>query len=268
MELKCCSCNKKYIRKSSWEKHKILCDFISKTQREKIIDNQESEDLPSFVQLVKIVQELSLKNSKLENKINQMEKWIDNKKKKINVIDWLKINRKPFNVFGQWINNITVSPENIEYLKDNTIFQTIQNMFQSHNQNNNQNNNQIDTNTNVDTNTNTDTNKVIIPIACFCQKANLFYIYDNAWRQMKADDFINLLQKIQHQFIKALTFWRQQNIIEITNNDSMSILYNKMIIKIMNISLIQDANYGKIHANLYNYLKMDLKSLIEYEFEF
>ena len=256
MELKCCSCNKKYIRKSSLEKHKILCDFIIKTQREKIIDNQESEDLPSFVQLVKIVQELSLKNAKLENKINQMEKWIDNKKKKINVIDWLKINRKPFNVFGQWINNITVSEENIEYLKDNTIFQTIQYIFQSHSQNNNQNNNQIDT------------NKVIIPIACFCQKANLFYIYDNAWRQMKADDFINLLQKIQHQFIKALTSWRQQNITEITNNDSMSILYNKMIIKIMNISLIQDANYSKIHANLYNYLKMDLKSLIEYEFEF
>jgi hypothetical protein len=258
MEIKCINCEKKYIRKSSLEKHKILCDFISKTEREKIIDNQENEDLPTFIQLVKIVQELSLKNSKMENKIIQMEKWIDNKKKKINVIDWLKTNKQPLMTFGQWINNILITNENIEYLKENTIFQTIQSIFISVNE---ISVNEISVNE-------SNINKVIIPIACFCQKANLFYIYDNNWRQMKTDDFINLLQKIQHKFIKALTHWHQQNIIEITNNDSMSILYNKMIIKIMNISLVQDANYGKIHANLYNYLKMDLKNLIEYEFEF
>jgi len=242
MELKCFNCEKKYIRKSSLEKHKILCDFVLKTQREKIIDNQESEDLPTFLQLVKIVQELSLKNSKLENKINQMEKWIDNKKKKINVTDWLKTNRKPLKIFSQWINNIQIAEENIEYLKDNTIFQAIQNIFQNFNDQNVNDQNVNDQNV----------NKIAIPISCFCQKANLFYIYEktnlneNSWRQMKTDDFINLLQKIQHKFITALTLWRQKNIIEITNNDSMSILYNKMIIKIMNISLIQDTNYSKI----------------------
>jgi hypothetical protein len=243
----CSICDKKYTRKSSLDKHNILCEFLLKSKREKIIDNEEAPDIPTYTELVNIVQELSLNYNYLKEKMKKMEKWIDKKKKKINVIDWLQSNRKPQLTFDIWINNLNIKNQEIEYLMENNIFQTINKIWEQMNNNDN----------------------IIIPIVGFSQKNNLLYIYNsnNQWINMKTEDFQYLLHKLQHKLLEGLSNWRQNNLQEINNNDSISILYNKMIIKIMNISLTPN-NCSKIHANLYNYLKMDLKNMIEYEFEF
>jgi hypothetical protein len=179
--------------------------------------------------------------------MNKIEKWIENKKKKINIIDWLENNRKPNLSYEEWILNICINEKDIEYLKENNIFNTIFEVLDKQN-------NKKD---------------LILPIACFSQKQNIFYIFNlNKWIQMKSEDFLKLLHKLQQKFILELMNWRHKYLQEININDSMSILYNKMILKIMNISLIQDANYSKIHAIIYNYLKMDLKNMMEYELEF
>ena len=86
----CCeNCNKEYTRKYSLDKHKILCDFKIRTKRQDQIDNEELGDTPTHYQLVKIVQELTLKMTKMEEKMEQMQKWVDKTKKKINVLEWL-----------------------------------------------------------------------------------------------------------------------------------------------------------------------------------
>ena len=152
-------------------------------------------------------------------------------------------------MFQRWIEDLPIIESDIEYLMNNNIFQTIHKVWDK-------------------------LELLKIPISCFCQKSNLFYIYvndndkGNFWRKMQNEDFIKLLQKIQHKFIHVIGQWYNNNLSEIKNNDGMSITYNKMIIQIMNISLTHDNNFSKIHSNLYNYLKMDLKNLIEYEFEF
>jgi uncharacterized protein YlbG (UPF0298 family) len=245
---RCKTCEKKYIRKSSLERHEILCDFLTKTKREKNIIFEEDKDIPTYLELVGIVKEISINYLNIKKKMENMEKWIDTKKKKINVIEWLNNNRNPNIIFQRWIEDLPIVLSDIEYLINNNIFQTIHKVWDK-------------------------INYLYIPIACFSQKTNLFYIYvnennNNFWRKMQNEDFIKLLQKIQHTFIQILSQWYNINLLEIKNNDGMSITYNKMIIQIMNISLTQDNNYSKIHSNLYNYLKLDLKNLIEYEFEF
>ena len=53
------------------------------------------------------------------------------------------------------------------------------------------------------------------------------------------------------------------------DDDKLSEQFNKAIIKLMNITIVaHDVNVGRIRNNLYNFLKMDLKNLIEYDFEF
>ena len=80
----CCTvCNKQYSRKSSLEKHKILCEFKTKSKREQQVDFEELGDTPTHYQLVKIVQELTLKMIKIEEKMTEMQKWVDKKKRKI-----------------------------------------------------------------------------------------------------------------------------------------------------------------------------------------
>ena len=71
----CCSvCKKNYTRKSSLDKHKILCDFKAKSKQEHQVDEEELGDTPTHEQLVKIVQELTFKYVKLEEKMEHLQK--------------------------------------------------------------------------------------------------------------------------------------------------------------------------------------------------
>ena len=157
--------------------------------------------------------------------------------------------------FEEWIKVINVNSNHFDFLLENNIVSTIQFIFE-------------ETITNI---TNQD-KSIIIPIKCFSQKINLFYILDQRqeWRQIKFEDFTKLLGSIQYKLLNALSRWKELKKDEISNSDSLSILYNKTIIKIMNmnIGVLHDPISNKIKSNLYNYLKIDLKNLIEYEFEF
>ena len=255
----CDTCDKKYTQKSSLQKHIVLCGFITKTKREKQIQKEEDSDIPTYFQLVNIVQELSIKYNKLENQLTEMQKWVEKKKKKINVISWLNINMEPRIYFQDWIKTFVIKEEHFRFLMENTIIDCFQNILEEHLTT--RETKEAETESNLET---------VYPIKCFSQKNNLFYIYtsDKEWRQMTFEDFISLFKQIQGQLLKALTLWKIQNKKYIEDNDSISILCNKTIIKLMEISFTKDTVFGKIKTNLYNYLKMDLKNLFEYEFEF
>jgi hypothetical protein len=263
----CNTCDKKYTRKSSLEKHSVLCAFLIKTEREKQIQKEEERDIPSYLQLVNIVQELSIKYNKLENELTEMQKWVEKKKKKINVISWLNTNMETTITFSDWVNSFSIHEEHFQFLMNNTIVDCFQNILEE----------------NLTTQKSKTETETVHPIKCFSQKNNLFYIYAIPipipipnesidcvceWRQMSFDDFIYLLKVIQSKLLKALMLWKTKNKQYIEQTDSASILCNKTIIKLMEISFTKDTVFGKIKTNLYNYLKMDLKNLFEYEFEF
>lgn len=249
---RCTTCEKNYSRKSSYDKHLILCDFLIKSKEEKKIINEESSDLPNYTQLVNIVQELSLKYIRLENQLSDMQKWVEKKKKKINVVIWLNDTIHPTKTFLQWTSGLKVEQRHFEFLLENTIIQTFQLILEE----------------NV---TNASCQSEILPIKCFSQKSNLLYIYDSAdsgWRVMAFEDFIKILKPVQTQLLNALIQWKTIKKEEIDADDKLSILYSKTIIKLMNVSFVQDSTTNKIRSQLYTYLKVDLKNLIEYEFEF
>ena len=249
MSYTCNTCDKKYMRKSSLEKHAVLCAYLIKTEREKQIQKQEEADIPTYHGLVNIVQELSLKYIRLENEMEEMRKWVEKKKKKINVINWLNANILPSTSFHEWANTININDEHFRLLMTNNIVDCFQSILEEY------------LSLSV---------TQIFPIKCFSQKQNLFYIYlsENEWRQMTFEDFMYLFKIIQGKLLKTTAEWKQKNKQLIEENDGTSILYNKTLMKLMEISFTKDATFGKIKTNLYNYLKMDLKNLFEYEFEF
>ena len=251
----CLVCNKQYTRKTSLEKHKILCDFKIKSQREKQIETEELGDLPNQYQLVKIVQELTLKMMKMEEKMEDMQKWIERKKRKINVIAWLNTNVNPTTGFKEWENtNIEVNQSHFENLMENSLFYTIQRIFEH---------NLIENNEGF-----------VYPIKCFSQKSGIFYVCEKnmeglpEWRQLVLNDMNILLKTIQNHMIKTLSNWKIANQGKFNDNDKISELFNKAIIKLMSISFTQDATLSRIKNGLYNYLKTDLKLNMDYEFEF
>lgn len=241
---KCPYCTKEYSRKSSLNKHVLLCDFLDKSKQEKKIEEEEINNLPSYKELVTIVQELALKNNRLEEKLSQMEKWIETKKKRINVIQWLNQHTVPSITYTTWCQQIKVTSQNLTHLFDNTISDTAIKVIQE---------NLHD----------------ILPIYAFDQKTNVFYIFvDGVWTEMSNINLSNLLIKIQKRLLEEIDIWRISNQSQLMINDKMSDTYNKTIMKLMNINSVQDGTVGKIKTGMYQMIKVDIKNMIEYEFEF
>jgi hypothetical protein len=249
----CLHCGKKYTRKSSYEKHIIVCDIIYKKKREIIIEEEETNDLPSHKQLYQIIQELAFKYDKLNEKMEHMQKWINNKKKKINICEWLKENIKPSNNFDfdHLIDKIVVNQTHNNELLENNFMQSITLIFQEYFNEisqNKQNNFQ--------------------PIYCFTEKNNIFYIFKNdEWREIQKEELIQFLNLIQKRMLNELMNWKNINSDKINSSDKWAEIYNKALIKLM-VSFRDNNILGRVKTILYNILKKDLKNITEYEFEF
>ena len=249
----CCEiCKKSYTRKSSLDKHKLLCDYKAKSKLDHKVEDEELGDTPTHEQLVKIVHELAFKYVKLEEKVEQMQAWVSQKKQKIKVIDWLNEHVNATIGFKEWTTTITVTPQIALSLIDYNAFQIFQHVLEY----------------NLSKGT-----EFIHPIKCFSQKQNVFYVCEktpdgkNVWTQMETDELLLVLKKVQNKLLSELSKWKLENNSKIADDDKLSEQFNKAIIKLMNITVAShDVNVGRIRNNLYNFLKMDLKNLIEYEF--
>lgn len=244
----CCTvCNKQYTKKTSLDKHKILCDFRYKTKREREIEQEEFGDIPTHNELVKIVQELSFKLAKAEEKIEEMQKITGKKKEKINVILWLNTNIIPTIGFLEWINSeFTVISEHFENMmkSENTLFDVIQEIFEF----------------NL-----CEKADFIYPISCFHQKNSIFYICEKnedgspEWRKLQVEDMKLFMNKLQKNIFKELIAWKTANQKKFDDNSKLAITFNKVLINVTNIS--QDSTSTRIRNIMYNYLKKDIKNI-------
>jgi len=248
----CSVCNKQYTKKSSLKNHQVLCEFKYKTSHEKKVDAEEEDDLPTYGELVKIVMHLSQKCDGLETELSLMQRWINKKKKKINVSQWLIDNVHPTFSFTEWIMSyIEVSEQHIMYLFEKPLYDFIYYVYD----------------------TNLSNANMVYPIKSFSEKNHIIYICDkketgNHWRKLETEDFALLLKKIRNTMIKIILEWKTKNQEKLTNDRHFEEKYNKAIIKLMNINFTPDAAFNHMKNDLYNYVKTDLKSVIEYDFEF
>lgn len=243
----CCNyCGKGYTRKTSLQRHVILCETIYKTKREQICEKEESSDIPSREQLYHIIQELAIKYEKLDEKMQEVQKWLQLKKKKIDIVEWLNINKpkEEPTALQEWIKKIRVKDTHVQLLMEENIVTAINAILRDAEQK---------------------------PFASFVQKTNIIYAFqsfETGWKVFSSDEYIHLIKQIHSRILKELCEWRLKNIKEIAENEKMSELYNKTVIKLMGLNFNQDsAALSKIRTNLYNSLKIDLKQTVELEFE-
>ena len=90
-EIYCCPyCTQTYKRKGFFERH-VLCCKIGSTA---IKCTDEEDDVPTIRELYTIIQELVKKSADDRRELNSLKKWVNNRKKQINVIVWLNKNCK------------------------------------------------------------------------------------------------------------------------------------------------------------------------------
>jgi hypothetical protein len=253
----CLYCKKGYKNNANFNKHTILCELIhtSKRKKELLIEDEEDDNLPSQKQMYKMLLELAFKYNKLEEKMDLAMKWIDKKKKKINILDWLNSNVMPDCVFDNLSLHIQIINQDIEFLLNNSFIDTLNELFSKSLYKNDEQN--------------------INPVFAFVQKTNTIYVFNNlnssenpGWIELSREKLIHFMNKIHFKIVKALSEWKKQNQHIIDESERMSDLYNTTLTKLMAIDFKQENTLSKIRTSMYNKMKTDMKALIEYEFEF
>ena len=248
----CSYCLKEYTRKILYSRHILLCELNSKSKREKTCEEEEHETIPSQRDMYHILLELAKKNAVLEEKLTEMQKWVNVKKQKFNAVEWLFKNKTHTVLFKDFIQRIKVEEEVVQILMEENMFKTITKIF--------------------------DKNELGSSITAFSQKANIIYIYDNTatleedveitWRRMTPNDFHTLLQNIHRKIVMTVCEWYNKNKETLTQNEKQMMKYHAGLNKLMSAEFHREtALVGKLRSYLYNQVKMEL-DVVQVELEF
>lgn len=248
----CCElCKKEYLKKSSLIKHAVLCNF--KAQK----DIEEVGDIPTYFQLVRIVHEMTLKQQQMEMKMERMEKFINQKRKKLNLATWLNAQPMSPTLIGlvEWVQtNIQVSSSQFEKLleTDKTMMDVLQDILDT-------------TFYRVEEGEGEEKEPLLLfrPIWAATQKPGTFYVFDGKeWRTSNMGDMVTLFQSIQNKIMAELLIWKGTHQSQLNNNDQQSNVFNKALMKLMAFNFHEGtASYNQLKMRLYNQIKVELHQL-------
>lgn len=248
---KCCVyCGKSYKKKTNLERHILLCELLSKTKKGIVLEEDDEDDVFSQRKIYNILLELGIKFNKLEEKVDELSKWVVKKKKKINIIEWLNANMRSAIKFDNLIEKIHITQDDVKYLFENSFADTLNRIFSRNIYNLSENE---------------------YPIFAFVQKSNTFYIYDDesvGWIELDREKLSKFLNRVHIKLLRVYGEYKKENAEKICDDESFSILCDKTSLKIMSVDFREDLIFGKIKTNMYSRMKTDMKGLVEYEFEF
>jgi len=224
----CHFCGKGYTRKNSHNKHLLLCEIINKSKREIKCDEEESTDIPTMKQLYQVIQELAFKYNQLEEKMDELQKAIPIKKKKLHIIE------TPTQTFQKWPHYFTIGPEDIELLLNEGFQAAVLNIFKK--------------------------NLKTEPPVYYDKETRGFYKYIKTedknmeeWTKMGNQDFVPLLQIIHSRILRELTNWRETNKVQLRNNAKLDENYNRCLIKFMGQHFTQDSLLNHVKKTIQDF---------------
>tara|TARA_Y100000768_G_scaffold388697_1_gene386271 strand:+ start:2729 stop:3439 length:711 start_codon:yes stop_codon:yes gene_type:complete len=235
MDYKCKFCSKIYKRKIPFDKHVIICEINHKTITTFDTRCQESEDIYDNEKLSNLVLILFKKVDDLEKKIQKISII---QKKKINIENWLNENKlyTPSITFNDWVSNIEINDVSIYNLIQNDfiigLIQILEHYIYLSD----------------------------IPLKAFDKKIDDLYSYDGEkWTLMTRDQFNNFIVKISRKILNT-------GMIIIIDTPNLNKDFEINIKKINGGNFKDDRIHTLIKKDIYSKIKIDIKNIIEYEF--
>jgi len=240
----CVNCGKTYKKRENLTKHLILCDFL----RKKPLEEDEQIVIPSQRVMYQLLIELGQKYNKLEEKMEEMSKWVSKKKKKINVVEWLNTNITPNITFDSFMEvRIGFQDADMEFIISSSFYDVMHHVFSR-----------------------SLFEMEKLPIFAFAQKVNTFYIYQGeniGWMELSREKMVKWFNKMHMQFVSAFYSWIKVKRAEIVgHSDKFETAFDKANIKLMSVDFRVENMFSKMRGVLFNGLKTDMKALVEYEF--
>jgi hypothetical protein len=245
----CCKyCGKNYVKKTNYDRHVIICELLNTSQTKTTVD--DNEEIPSQRKMYQMILEIGKKLNGLDEKMDELNKWVVKKKKKINVVEWLNNHMKPAIYFDILIEKIIMNKDDIQYLFQNTFADTMNHIFSRSIYN---------------------ISESEYPIFAFIQKSNTFYIYENeevGWIELNREKLVKFLNRVHTKLYRIYLEWKKENRDKIEEDEKLSLLCDKTTCKMMDVDFRQEHILGKIRSNMYGRMKTEMTALVEYDFEF
>ena len=235
----CNYCNKKYQRKEYYKRHVLLCETLAKTKRERDLENEEYADTPSHRELYLLVQDLVLKYDKLQKDYDVLSSWVCQKKRQLNVVDWLNENLKPDTSFTEWISQIQLNHTHLEAVFQYNYIEGICYILQ-------------------DLCSRTDAK---LPIKAFVQKENVFFLYmeNDSWIPATEEYFNKLISEIAKGIMSLFKDWQDTNAHKM-QNEHFSSLYIENLKKVIGGNTPIKILNNKIRNKFFKYLRINLNT--------
>ena len=244
----CGTCGKSFTRKGFYEKHIIVCENIHKSDYKRECEQEERECLPSQMQLYRMLLDLTSKYERLDSEVNTLRKYVERTRKKINILDWLNTNCDKSELFDNWLKKIDVNEEQLQNTFKLGYVDGVYLILQQYLPLNNVEHHAI---------------------KCFDQKKGLFFCKSTQeWIMMDEILITNLVRTVNHKLMTQFTIWKNRNKELIDNNDRFYDKYVDYMKIVLGGNMTKEQSYKKLKSKLYNYLKCDLKNIIQYEFIF
>ncbi len=266
----CLYCNKSYIRKSAFNNHQLKCEFIricnnvkSKGYKDEDKDedkDEENEELSvkfngSINDMYKLLINLNNKFEKLEADYNEIKKYVNVTKNKINIIEYLNKNYdySEFD-FIQFLNSIEVTNNELEkvFEKDyvDGIFQILIDYIEKVKHNND------------------------IPIKAFNNKEGVLYAYikipdvgdkHDAWSVIGEDEIKSIYKYFNKKLLPLFLKWKEVNEKKL-DPDDYTLIYVKNMKRVLGTNFEKKNKNAMLQNKLYKYLKVNLKNFVSHDF--
>ena len=271
----CGQCGKNYIRKCAYDHHVLLCKFAFANVQEKSQvahklseEEQEMINVPNNKELYLILMNLHSKYEKLERDYGELKKFVEVKKKKVDMIEYLNTNFVGMQYdFTDFIGelNLGIGVEELElvFKKDYVegLFEIIMNFIERFRMG-------------VGDGGGGGGDGGVggcFPVKAFSHKDGVLYIYfknDGIWRVLSERELNAIIAGIDKKILMLFLEWKKDAQAKM-DDDRFAEMYIRNMKRVIGGNFESGGRNRKIMIKnkLYKYLRVNLKNVVSYDYE-
>lgn len=243
----CQHCGREYSRKYYFTRHEAACGILSKTTKERSLDEEELNDTPTVRQLYDIILDLVAKNGKMEKELASVKQWTETRKRSLNVVDWLNDNWAEGQTYERWFEALVLTADDLDLVFKYDFVVGLIHIMQRL--------------LSLD-------EEGKLPIKAFEQKDNTLFIRTvEGWKVMSHQGFEQLTGRLSKLIIEQLVKWQDINKNRL-DDERFAVEYAEKVQKAIGGSYTKEQYIPRLRRGLYKHLRLNLRNVVQYEFTY
>lgn len=245
MNYKCETCDTWFKHKRQYDEHVVTCTLIDKRARERRENIDLTDDLiPNPRLMYELLKMAMSKCDALEQEVEQLKKTAYKERKKIDIMEYLHSHVSPQGEYTSFMEQMrTIDRRHLDAVFAGNIVDGVIALL---------------------------TDSTTLPFISFLHKQGI-YVYKESepsaqWTLFADKDIGQMFEILSNRFIGAYRAWVQT--VPELNEETEEAQTRKVVMfkKVLGTYMSDDYKYQRFKSWLYNHVKRDVKSIVEYEF--